>query len=562
MAASPILIGGEFFREIREQNCYYIDKTNFLEELLASVPATVSILTRPRRFGKTLMMTMLQDFFDVRQDSRNIFEGLAISKNKALCDAWMNRHPVVFISLKNIEGMNFKHALEHVSALIGWLCSDHEYLTTSAKVAEADRKELSALMFKNGTSTQIERSLTTLCRALHAHWGKPAILLIDEYDVPLAHAEQTGYYKEMVVFLRNLLGAVLKTNPSLQFAILTGCLRIARESIFTGLNNFKCYGISDPKFFDKFGFTPQEVDGLLADAGFSEKKTVMQEWYDGYRFGLGQEIYCPWDILQYVDDLQTDPNAKPQAYWSNTSGNGIIRRFVDRADLHVGHKFETLLAGGCVEANITETLTYDSVHSSEDNLWTMLYLTGYLTKASPEQQEQCGISPDSEMTPLVIPNKEIRKIFTSSIAAWFKDSVKKADRTELFRTLWDGDASALSDLLTDQLYATISYYDAHEDYYHAFVAGMLSLSAYDVRSNDESGNGRPDILIFDMPNRRAVIMEIKVAAEYAAMQDAAEAALTQIEDRKYASGLPPRVTQVIKYGVAFCKKECLVLKQG
>ena len=561
MAASPILIGGEFFREIRERSCCYIDKTNFLEELLASVPATVSILTRPRRFGKTLMMTMLQDFFDVRQDSRNIFEGLAISKNKALCDAWMNKHPVVFISLKNIEGMNFKHALEHVSALIGWLCSDHEYLTTSAKVAEADRKELSALMFKNGTNAQIERSLTTLCRALHAHWGKPAILLIDEYDVPLAHAEQTGYYKEMVVFLRNLLGAALKTNPSLQFAILTGCLRIARESIFTGLNNFKCYGISDPKFFDKFGFTPQEVDGLLADAGFSEKKTVMQEWYDGYRFGLGQEIYCPWDILQYVDDLQTDPNAKPQAYWSNTSGNGIIRRFVDRADLHVGHKFETLLAGGCIEAEITETLTYDSVHSSEDNLWTMLYLTGYLTKASPEQQEQCGISPDSEMTPLVIPNKEIRKIFTSTIAAWFKDSVKKTDRTELFRTLWDGDAPALSDLLTDQLYATISYYDAHEDYYHAFVAGMLSLSAYDVRSNDESGNGRPDILVFDMPNRRAVIMEIKVAAEYAVMQDAAEAALSQIEDRKYASGLPPRVTQVIKYGVAFCKKECLVLRQ-
>ena len=561
MAASPILIGGEFFRRIREDNCYYIDKTSFLEELLSSKPPMVSLFTRPRRFGKTLMMTMLRDFFDVRQDSKEIFEGLAISKSEALCDAWMNKHPVIFISLKYVEGMNFKHALGQFRELFSRQCIDASYLLQSNSIEDDEKQNLATLKAGTDDPRLLENSLLILCRALHAHWGKPAILLIDEYDVPLAHAEQTGYYKEMVVFLRNLLGAALKTNPSLQFAILTGCLRIARESIFTGLNNFKCYGISDPKFFDKFGFTPQEVDGLLADAGFSEKKTVMQEWYDGYRFGLGQEIYCPWDILQYVDDLQTDPNAKPQAYWSNTSGNGIIRRFVDRTDLHVGHKFETLLAGGCVEANITETLTYDSIHSSEDNLWTMLYLTGYLTKASPEQQEQCGISPDSEMTPLVIPNKEIRKIFTSTIAAWFKDSVKKTDRTELFRTLWDGDAPALSDLLTDQLYATISYYDAHEDYYHAFVAGMLSLSAYDVRSNDESGNGRPDILVFDMPNRRAVIMEIKVAAEYAVMQDAAEAALSQIEDRKYASGLPPRVTQVIKYGVAFCKKECLVLRQ-
>ena len=561
MAASPILIGGEFFREIRERSCCYIDKTNFLEELLASVPATVSILTRPRRFGKTLMMTMLRDFFDVRQDSKEIFEGLAISKNEALCDAWMNKHPVIFISLKYVEGMNFKHALGQFRELISRQCIDASYLLQSNSIEDDEKQNLATLKAGTDDPRLLENSLLMLCRALHAHWGKPAILLIDEYDVPLAHAEQTGYYKEMVVFLRNLLGAALKTNPSLQFAILTGCLRIARESIFTGLNNFKCYGISDPKFSDKFGFTPQEVDGLLADAGFSEKKTVMQEWYDGYRFGMGQEIYCPWDILQYVVDLQKNPSAKPQAYWSNTSGNGIIRRFVDRADLHVGHKFETLLAGGCVEAEITETLTYDSVHSSEDNLWTMLYLTGYLTKASLDQQEQCGISPDSEMTPLVIPNKEIRKIFTSTIAAWFKDSVKKADRTALFRTLWDGDAPALTKLLRKQLYTTISYYDTHEDYYHAFVAGMLSFSAYDVRSNIEAGNGRPDVLVLDIMGERAVIIEIKHVTSMAELETGAAKALGQIEEQKYELGLSPIFTQVIKYGVAFCKKECLVLKQ-
>ena len=562
MPALRLFIGGEFFRDIRERDCYYVDKTGLLEELLLQSPPQVSLLTRPRRFGKTLMMTMMRDFFDIQQDSRSIFEGLAVSRNAALCDAWMNQYPVVFISMKRVEGLSFKDALDGFRELITLQGVELAYLLQSPKISSGEKEMLQAIWSRTDDKSLLESSIQRISKALHAHWGKPAILLIDEYDVPLARAEQNGYYDEMVSFLRNMLGAALKTNPSLKLAVLTGCLRIAKESIFTGLNNFKNYGISDPKFADKFGFTVQEVDALLAEAQLSHKKDVMREWFDGYRFGRDQEIYCPWDILQYVDDLQTDPDARPQAYWSNTSGNSIVRRFVDRGDLHVGHKFETLLSGGCIEADISETLTYDAVHASEDNLWTVLYLSGYLTRASRQQQEQCGFSPDSELTPLVIPNKEIRKIFTSSIAAWFKDSVRKADRTELFHKIWEGDAAALSDLLTEQLYATISYYDAHEDYYHAFVAGMFSFSRYDVRSNDESGNGRPDILIFDMPNRRAVIMELKVAAEYADMQEAAEAALRQIEEKKYASGLPPRVTQVLKYGVAFCKKECLVLRQA
>ena len=562
MPALRLFIGGEFFRDIRERDCYYVDKTGLLEELLLQSPPQVSLFTRPRRFGKTLMMTMMRDFFDIQQDSRSIFEGLAVSRNAALCDAWMNQYPVVFISMKRVEGLSFKDALDGFRELITLQGVELAYLLQSPKISSGEKEMLQAIWSRTDDKSLLESSIQRISKALHAHWGKPAILLIDEYDVPLARAEQNGYYDEMVSFLRNMLGAALKTNPSLKLAVLTGCLRIAKESIFTGLNNFKNYGISDPKFADKFGFTVQEVDALLAEAQLSHKKDVMREWFDGYRFGRDQEIYCPWDILQYVDDLQTDPDARPQAYWSNTSGNSIVRRFVDRGDLHVGHKFETLLSGGCIEADISETLTYDAVHASEDNLWTVLYLSGYLTRASRQQQEQCGVSPDSELTPLVIPNKEIRKIFTSSIAAWFKDSVRKADRTELFHKIWEGDAAALSDLLTEQLYATISYYDAHEDYYHAFVAGMFSFSRYDVRSNDESGNGRPDILIFDMPNRRAVIMELKVAAEYADMQEAAEAALRQIEEKKYASGLPPRVTQVLKYGVAFCKKECLVLRQA
>jgi hypothetical protein len=558
--ALRILIGGEFFRRLREEECFYADKTALIEELVGeSTSAMVSLLTRPRRFGKTLTMTMLREFFDIQKDSKDIFAGLNITKNAALCDAWMNKYPVVFISLKQVEGLNFAHALGQVRELLSRTCIDATYLLQSSLVDTGTKNKLALLKASQADTSLLENSLLTLSRALRDHWGKPVILLIDEYDVPLARAEENGYYTEMVSFLRNMLGAALKTNDTLQLAVLTGCLRISKESIFTGLNNFKCFGISDMQFADKLGFTSAEVDALLAAAGFSDKKAVMTEWYDGYRFGKNTEIYCPWDILQYVSDLQVDFEAKPKAYWNNSSGNRIVRSFVGRTDLHVGNKFETLLAGGCVEATIVENLTYDALHASEDNLWTLLYLTGYLTKASPEQMAACGVVPDDETTPLVIPNKEVHKIFTSSIAAWFVDTVKAADRSTLFSTFWAGNAQALSALLTEQLYATISYYDAHEDYYHAFLAGMLAFSAYEVRSNRESGNGRPDILVLDLPGKRAAIIEIKIAKDRASMKDAAQSALAQIEAQDYALGLPSILTKVYKYGVAFWKKECLVL---
>jgi hypothetical protein len=558
--ALRILIGGEFFRRLREEECFYADKTALIEELVGeSTSAMVSLLTRPRRFGKTLTMTMLREFFDIQKDSKDIFAGLNITKNAALCDAWMNKYPVVFISLKQVEGLNFAHALGQVRELLSRTCIDATYLLQSSLVDTGTKNKLALLKASQADTSLLENSLLTLSRALRDHWGKPVILLIDEYDVPLARAEENGYYTEMVSFLRNMLGAALKTNDTLQLAVLTGCLRISKESIFTGLNNFKCFGISDMQFADKLGFTSAEVDALLAAAGFSDKKAVMTEWYDGYRFGKNTEIYCPWDILQYVSDLQVDFEAKPKAYWNNSSGNRIVRSFVGRTDLHVGNKFEKLLAGGCVEATIVENLTYDALHASEDNLWTLLYLTGYLTKASPEQMAACGVVPDDETTPLVIPNKEVHKIFTSSIAAWFVDTVKAADRSTLFSTFWAGNAQALSALLTEQLYATISYYDAHEDYYHAFLAGMLAFSAYEVRSNRESGNGRPDILVLDLPGKRAAIIEIKIAKDRASMKEAAQSALAQIEAQDYALGLPSILTKVYKYGVAFWKKECLVL---
>ena len=546
-----IFIGAEFFRELRENNCYYIDKTGLIEELLSENPAKVSLFTRPRRFGKTLMMTMLRDFFDIRQDSKALFEGLAISQNNALCEKWMNQYPTVFLTLKGVEGLSFEQAMGQMKNLLSRLCIEFSFLLESSSVDSTDRQTLSELKNLAGTPDQLANALTTLCSALQAHYGKPAILLIDEYDVPLARAEQNGYYNEMVSFLRNFLGAAFKTNPSLQLGILTGCLCIARESIFTGLNNFKCCGISDSKFSDKFGFTAQEVDTLLADTHFSHKKDVMCEWYDGYRFGREQDIYCPWDILQYVDDLQTDPLALPKAYWSNTSGNSVIRSFIGRTDLGTNSKFEKLLAGESIEVDLVESLTYDTVYSSEENLWSMLYLTGYLTKARDESSD--------DRVRLVIPNKEIREIFTKSISQWFKDTVAKSDRTELFTLFWNADAAGMTKLLRKELYKTISYYDAHEDFYHAFLAGSLSFSGYEVQSNRESGLGRPDILVFDIQNERAAIIEIKHASSLPQLYAEAQNALEQIEREKYAEGIPSIFESVIKYGIAFYKKECLVL---
>ena len=558
MSASNILIGGESFREIRERNCYYIDKTDFLVELLSNVPAKVSLITRPRRFGKTLNMTMLQEFFDIRQDSRKLFEALAISRNEGICDAWMNKYPSAFLSLKLIEGQNFDHALEQAASVISRLCIEHEYLVSSPDVSDADKNDLSALIFKQGSPALLENSLITLCRALHAHWGKPTILLIDEYDVPLARAEQNGYYKEMVGFIRNMLGAALKTNPSLQFGILTGCLRIAKESIFTGLNNFKTYGISDPKFSDKFGFTSQEVDTLLADVHFSDKKDVMREWYDGYRFGRNQEIYCPWDILQYVDDLQTDVLALPKTYWSNTSSNSIIRTFIGRTDLNIGEKFETLINGGCVEAKIAENLTYDSLHSSEDNLWSILYLTGYLTKASDAQISACGIRPVQGKTCLVIPNREVREIFIESISAWFTDSMLEMDRKPLFDAFWRGDAEDFMRKLSRILLTSISYHDYHEDFYHAVLAGIFVGSGYAVSSNIESGRGRPDIIIKDQRNSRAAIIEVKHAKSASELPSLTDEAIAQIKDREYDASLRGLYEEITLWGIAFFEKRCHV----
>ena len=553
-------IGVESFREIRENDYYYVDKTGFIEELFAGSFAKVSLITRPRRFGKTLMMTTLRDFFDISQDSRALFDGLAIANNKDLCDKWMNQYPAVFLTFKEIEGLTFTEALEQVSLRIHELCKAFAFLLDSMSVDKSDKEFLETLKAAKGSKVLIANSLKILCSALHAHYGKPVILLIDEYDVPLAKAQEKGYYPEMVDFIRSLLGTALKTNEFLQFAILTGCLRISKESIFTGLNNFTCFGIADADFDDKFGFTSEEVDALLAAAGCPEKKNDIKEWYDGYLFGNDKEIYCPWDILQYLRTLQTNHTADPKPYWINISGNAIVRRFVRETTSDTKKKIESLIAGGCVQATIIDTLTYDSLYNDESSLLSVLYLTGYLTKASSKQMEKCGLLPDKSHTVLAIPNKEIMEIFNDDIKSWFEEVIKNTKK-EFFRLFWDRDAKGLADYITLQLQKVISFKDAHENFYHAFIAGLFADSGYIVKSQRESGTGYPDLLIRDTSNDRAAAIEFKRAASEGELAGALQEALNQGRDKNYTQELEigdeRHYKTISLWGMAFWAKTCV-----
>ncbi len=556
---SVLQVGNVTFREIRENDYCYVDKTAFIEEFFSSAIKS-SLFTRPRRFGKTLMMNMLKDFFDITQDSKALFEGLVISKNKPLCDKWMNQYPTVLLSLKEMEGDNFYEAMVEFSHIIERMCGDLSYLQESHLVGQQEKDTLAILGKVSKEKDVLTNSLVTLCRALYAHWDRPLILLIDEYDVPLARAQENGYYPEMVKFIRKLLGSVLKDSSILKFAILTGCLRISKESSYTGLNNLRCYDFSNVRFADKFGFTSKEVDDLLAASGCSAKKDEIREWYDGYRFGVDTEIYCPWDILQYIEDLQANPAAKPKAYWQNTSGNDIVRTFVDYCNVRdIRRKLDTLMTGSCIATRIIEYLTYDRLYDDAENMWSVLYLTGYLTKASQEQIKKCGMKPEPDQTVLAIPNKEVLEIFADVISKWFKKEVQNIDRSELFKAFWADDADALAKLLCDQMDDTLSYYDAREDFYHAFVLGLFTFTGWDVESNKEYGDGRPDIVVSDTKNKRAAIIEIKRGRSQRGLPGLAAKGIRQIRKNRYAAPLLKKEDWTVSlWGMAFFKKTCVV----
>ncbi len=555
MSGVRIKIGGPFFRKIRENSDYYIDKTAFIEEFLNADPPEASLITRPRRFGKTLMMDMLCEFFDITKDSKALFDGLAISKNKALCDKWMNQYPTLFISFKDIDDLNFEDALGQVRLYMSDICKAFAFLIDSSSVDETDRDDLRTLKSKKGDKVLLSGSLKILCRALNAHYNKPVILLIDEYDLPLARAQENGYYREMVSFIRKMLGAVLKDYKILQFGILTGGLRISKESLFSGLNNFQCFGISEERFADKLGFTSKEVDDLLSATGFSEKKKDITEWYDGYRFGKNTEIYCPWDILQYISFLQDDPDTVPEAYWENSTGNEAIRSLIEHTDFYVREKIEKLLDGGYVTCTIIKTITYDTLYASEDSLWTLLYQAGYLTRADPMKVKKHNACPVSTKTPLIIPNREVRTIFTQTIKSWFDDTMKLMDRKPLLDAFWNGDSKGFQEMFSDILLKAISYNDYHENFYHAILTGLFIGAGYSPESNNESGLGRADIIVTGPTWAHAAVIEVKYTKTESNMHKEAEDALSQIKKTKYVTAVK-KYKKIMLWGISFCKKSC------
>ncbi|MEE0255764.1 AAA family ATPase [Evtepia sp.] len=549
-----IPVGVSDFAKIRNYKYYYVDKTGLIEDLLEKETAEVTLITRPRRFGKTMGMSMLDNFFDIRKDSKAIFEGLEISQNTELCSQWMNQWPVLFLSFKEVNGTVFDHAFNLLKFTLAQFCDDHAYLTESEKVTEEQKRIFRRLNDQTASLTDVQGALLVLMKMMRAYYGKPVILLLDEYDVPIAKASANGYYTEMLEVIRGMMSTALKDNDALRFAVVTGCLRIAKESIFTGTNNFVSDTISSSHLNEYFGFTQADVDQLLKDADCQEHAADIKNWYDGYHFG-DLDVYCPWDVMNYLRDLQRNPKAKPASYWKNTSDNLIIRSFIDYRGTKISQKLETLLSGGYILQKVEEDLTYDYLHSSEENLWSILYLTGYLTRV---REEDLPAPLPEDASALIIPNAEVREIFETTIQKWFDESAQTWNLTALFDAMWSGNAETLTAEINKLLYKTISYHDYKEDFYHAFLTGILAGSGCAVKSNREHGEGRSDIVIYHPDRPQVILFEAKYAKTLGGLQKSCAEALQQIEDRQYAKEFEDDYDSVLCYGIAFYKKRCLV----
>lgn len=550
-------VGKSDFVELRESGNYYVDKTELIYELVNDTDNKVTLFTRPRRFGKTLMMSMMENFFSIRKNSERIFEGLAITEHTDFCKDWMNQYPVLFVSFKDVEGENFDGAYKMLGTILADLCKNLATILSNTAVDKDDDEIFLSLKAQNAGEAAIKNSLKTIMRMMNAVYGKKVILLIDEYDVPLAKASEkdtakNGYYPRMLDVIKGIMSTALKDNEFLQFAVITGCLRIAKESIFTGTNNFASYSVLDEDFSDYFGFSGDEVDAILEAADRTDKADIIKEWYDGYVFG-NSYVYCPWDVINYLSALKKRKDAKPKNYWKNTSHNGILLTFVKRTDFDVAGKFEKLLNEGTIVQTISDELTYDTLHSTEDNLWSVLLMTGYVTKADPDE--------DGDTVSLKIPNKEIASIFQDSVVRYFTDTVSSGTIQNLLDSLWEKDEIRSGELLSGLLWDTISYNDYHEDYYHAFLAGVFVGRGYEVESNKEKGLGRPDIFLKDRKNRRAIIIEAKKSDKESDMDKACDKAIKQITDKKYAEGLYG-YDQILCYGVAFYQKQARVKLLG
>jgi hypothetical protein len=562
MALKKLPVGIENFEKIRTQGFYYADKTGFIIELLEHW-GEVNLFTRPRRFGKSLNMNMLQTFFEVGC-KRELFDGLKVSQERELCEEYMGKFPVISITLKGVDGRSFPAARQALKYIIRNEAMRFQFLEESDRLTEKEKDDFEALFkMDKGSSAMsddaLEASLRTLCELLSVHYGQKVILLIDEYDVPLDKAFQEGFYDEMVSLIRNLLGNALKTNPFLQFAVLTGCLRMSKESIFTGLNNLSVMTITDEYFSDAFGFTEQEVQQLLTYYGCESALDTVRQWYDGYHFGTS-DIYCPWDVINFCKALIKNKQAIPQNYWINTSGNALVRRFIDKATSQTRKEIEQLIAGESVVKHVNQGLTYSELDDSIENIWSVLFSTGYLT--------QCR-QMDGETYELKIPNQEIRNLFVEQIRKWFGENVKKdTPKLDKFCEAFPaGDAQTIEDLLNDYLWNTISIRDTavanrrKENFYHGILLGLLSHKEnWLVLSNAESGEGYSDILVEVEEGRVGVVIELKYAEE-GRLEAACEEALAQIAGKQYDARLKlDGMRKVVKYGIACFRKQCRVVR--
>lgn len=550
-------VGIDQFDKLIKSGFYYVDKTRLIEQLLQNW-GEVNLFTRPRRFGKTLNMSMLKSFFEIGTD-KTLFDQLYIAANKELCEEYMGQYPVIFLSLKGVDGLNFEEAKRMLKITIRTEAQRHYELKKSEKVSEENRKLFNDIL--SGEDERIEDSLRMLSQILFEHYGKKSIILIDEYDVPLDKAFQHGYYKEMVSLLRGLFGQALKTNEFLQFAVLTGCLRVSKESIFTGLNNFKVLSIADIRFDEQFGFTDEEVRKLLKDYDREDYFSEAKEWYDGYHFG-NADIYCPWDVINYVEHLRYDPEAEPEAFWINSSGNDLVKRFVAKADQTTKDEIEQLIAGDVIEKKIRQDLTYDEINQSIDNLWSVLFTTGYLTQTGRAER---GIYK------LMIPNKEVREVFIDQIQQWFDQTVvNDEDRmSSFYQSFAQGKAKDVQDQLTSILAETISILDTKarneekENFYHGMMLGLLrNHRNWIVKSNVESGEGFVDILIKPEDPDEGILIELKYSKTFDGLEKACERAMEQVKNQRYDEALREEGRcHILAYGIAFCKKRCKVVVQ-
>ena len=563
MGRKKLPVGIENFEEFSAENFYYVDKTMFIAELLQNW-GKVNLFTRPRRFGKSLNMSMLKCFFEIGGD-QTLFDGLKITEEKSLCEEYMGQFPVISISLKSIDGPDFEAASAALRTVIGDEAGRFRFLRESSSLDEEEKNAYVRLInveMKSDATYAMSYaalidSLKTLSRLLAKHYHRKVILLIDEYDVPLDKAFQAGYYDEMVSLIRNMFGNVLKTNDNLYFAVLTGCLRISKESIFTGLNNLNVMTVSDPYFCSSFGFTEEEVVEFLRYYGLEEFQNTVREWYDGYRFG-DTSVYCPWDVIKYAQILLRDRDAEPENYWANTSGNDLVRRLLKRADQTTRNEIEQLLNGGTIVKNIRQELTYRDIEDSIDNIWSVLYSTGYLT--------QRGRLPGKQMK-LALPNREVKELFIELVKDWFQETTyADSARIQRFCAAFPaGDASTIQDMLHDYLWDSISVRDTavrinmKENFYHGMVLGLLrSQGNWLIQSNAETGEGYSDISI-QTPDRIGIVIELKYADD-GNLEAACAEALKQIEIKKYAEGLRRRsLKKILKYGLAFCEKECMAV---